>query len=92
MADYLDLSLKQSVNGNFHASYKFNFDFDKFISDPLYNFYSMFVKDCSVLVKWNVWDLFKNIRNILLKTSAFEGLQWDTASPESLFIMLLVHC
>jgi hypothetical protein len=43
----------------------------KFVTDKSYNFYDMFVKDCSLSVKWNVWGLFRNLKKILVKIETF---------------------
>ena len=91
-ADFLDLMIKQSTNGKIEASYKFNFDFSKFINNPNYNFYDLFVRNCNLKIKWNVWDLFKNLREILIKANVFKNLKLDSADPSSLFFMGLLHC
>lgn len=68
LADYLDMLLKQPVNGKISVSYKFNFLFEKFLTEPQYNFYDMIVKDSKLEIKWNLWDLFRNLRTIILNT------------------------
>jgi len=68
LADYLDMLLKQPVNGKISVSYKFNFLIEKFLTEPQYNFYDMIVKDSKLEIKWNLWDLFRNLRTIILNT------------------------
>ena len=72
-------------------NYKFEFDFNKFVNDKSYSFYDMFVKNCSLSVKWNLWNLFKNLRKIALKTGVLEDLQWDTSDFFSMFLITLLH-
>ena len=50
--------------------YKFNFDFGKFLNQQDYSFYDLIVKDCEVRVGWTVWDLFKNLRTLVLNSGA----------------------
>ena len=80
------------INGKIQAEYKFNFDFEKFVSDPTYNFYDLFVTNCKINLRWNVWDLFHNLRKVLLKSGVFSDLQWDNKDPLSLFLIGLLHC
>ena len=41
----------------------------------------MIVKNCQISIKWNIWDLFKNIRNICLNSNFFEKLKYDIDYP-----------
>lgn len=92
VSEYIDTILKVPTNGKIEAEYNFNFDFEKFVSDPSYNFYDLFVTDCRINFKWNVWDLFHSLRKVLLSSGIFYELQWDSKNPLSLFLIGLIHC
>lgn len=41
----------------------------------------MIVKNCQISIKWNIWDLFKNLRKICLNAMFFEKLQYGVEFP-----------
>lgn len=92
MADFFDSIVRHGINGKIDFDFRFNFDFQKFISDPNYNFYDIFVKNCSVHLKWNVWEIFHNLRKLALKADLFSDLSYEPTEPFSLFLMGLLHC
>jgi hypothetical protein len=77
VADYFDNIVKQHVDAKIQGSYKFNFDFQKFISEPKYNFYDILVKNCGINLKWNIWELFSSLRDLAMKGNAFKELNWS---------------
>lgn len=84
--------MNSSINGKIQGQYRFDFDFEKFISDPSYNFYYMFVRNSMLSLKWNIWDLFDGLRKFALKAKVFEDLKWSATDPFLLFLIGLLHC
>ena len=91
-ADYFDQVLKSPVNGKIQGSFKFDFDFEKFISDSKYNFYDILVKNSSIHLKWNLWEFFNAFRKLAMVGKAFENLGWDKTDEFSLFLIGFLHC
>lgn len=55
IADFLDGLFKCQFSCKVSGSYRFNFDFEEFISKQDYNFYNMLVNNCEIQLKWSVW-------------------------------------
>ena len=68
-ADYFDLVFQQPVQGKIQGSFQFNFDFERFLTEPSYNFHDMVVKDSKFELEWTLWELFAKLREIGLKST-----------------------
>jgi len=51
----------------------------------------LFVNNCKFELKWNIWDLFRNLRTIALKTDVFNDLKYNPKNYLCLFLINLLH-
>jgi hypothetical protein len=54
-AEYFDLLFKEPVNGKIESSFQFNFDFERFLTEPSYNLHDIVVKDSKLELEWTLW-------------------------------------
>jgi hypothetical protein len=90
-AEYFDLVFKEPVNGKIEGSFQFNFDFERFLTEPSYNFYDIVVKDSKLELEWTLWELFRNFREIGLKSTLLKDLSWNETDYFSLFMIFLLQ-
>ena len=90
-AEYFDLVFKEPVNGKIEGSFQFNFEFERFLTEPSYNFHDIVVKDSKLELEWTLWELFRNFREIGLKSTLLKDLSWNETDYFSLFMIFLLH-
>jgi hypothetical protein len=83
--------LKKPLSGKLQAAFQFNFDFNKFLTEPSYNFYDLMVNDSKFEVQWTLWDLFNSFRKIALRTDLLKDLSWNPTDYFNLFMIGLLH-
>lgn len=90
-ASFLDQCIKNPINAKLEGSYNFNFDVEKFVNNPDFNFYDMCSKDCKVNLKWSAWEFFTALRKVAIKGGAYDELKYDDYDPLSMMLINLLH-
>ncbi len=90
-AEYFDLVFKEPVNGKIEGSFQFNFEFERFLTEPSYNFHDIVVKDSKLELEWTLWELFRNFREIGLKSTLLKDMSWNETDYFSFFMIFLLH-